>query len=125
MTPKFQSLNLALSHVPAIFRKLWSVKLRILFILTLSQTCPCLQYKSNINTLGKKEIARNEQFLLSSHRFLPICANFNFSGTLVLSIVISSNFNSSQILSPGKWLSSGKLFRCLQCSWNYLYIFES
>ena len=36
-------------------------------ILTLSQTSPgftCLQYQSFENTVGKGEIARNEQFLL-------------------------------------------------------------
>ena len=31
----------------------------------------CLQYKSFENSVGKGEIARNEQFLLFPHRFLP------------------------------------------------------
>ena len=40
--------------------------------LTLSQTSPvfmCLHFKSGENTVGKAEIARNEQFLLFSHCF--------------------------------------------------------
>ena len=40
--------------------------------LTLSQTSPCLQYKSFENTVGKGEIARNEQFLLFPLCFLPV-----------------------------------------------------
>ena len=43
--------------------------------LTLSQTSPdfkCLRYKSFENTVGKGEIARNEQFLLFPQCFLPI-----------------------------------------------------
>ena len=32
----------------------------------------CLQYKSFENTVGKGKIARNEQFLLFPHCFLPI-----------------------------------------------------
>ena len=39
--------------------------------LTLSQTSPGLQYKSFENTLGKGEIARNEQFLLFPQCFVP------------------------------------------------------
>ena len=42
--------------------------------LTLSQTSPdfmCLQYKSFENTVGKGEIAHNEQFLLFPPCFLP------------------------------------------------------
>ena len=42
--------------------------------LTLSKPSPgfkCLQYKSFENTVGKEEIARNEQFLLSPQCFLP------------------------------------------------------
>ena len=36
----------------------------------------CLQYKSFENTVGKGEIARNEQFLLIPQCFLPILDNF-------------------------------------------------
>ena len=36
----------------------------------------CLQDKSFENTVGKGEIARNEQFLLFPHCFLPICQTF-------------------------------------------------
>ena len=44
-------------------------------VLTLSQTSPgfySLQYKSFENTVGKGEIARNEQFLLFPQCFSPI-----------------------------------------------------
>ena len=44
-----------------------------MYALTLSQTSPsfqCLQYKSFENTVGKGEIARNEQFLLFPQCFL-------------------------------------------------------
>ena len=44
--------------------------------LTLSQTLSlvftCLQYKSFENTVGKGEIAHNEQFLLFPQCFLPV-----------------------------------------------------
>ena len=58
--------------------------------LTLSQTNPyffiCLQYMSIDNTVGKVEIARNEQFLLFPHCFLPFLENFlSFSSNLKLS----------------------------------------
>ena len=36
----------------------------------------CLQYKPIENTVGKGEIARNEQFLLFPQCFLPICRTF-------------------------------------------------
>ena len=36
----------------------------------------CLQYKSFENTVGKGEIARNEQFLLFPQCFLPISRTF-------------------------------------------------
>ena len=36
----------------------------------------CLQYKSCENTVGKGEIARNEQFLLYPQRFLPVRRTF-------------------------------------------------
>ena len=36
-----------------------------------SLTCTCLQYKSFENTVGKAEIALNEQFLLFLQCFLP------------------------------------------------------
>ena len=49
------------------------------FFLTPSQTnlvFTCLQNKSIENTVGKGEIARNEQFLLFPQRFLPIWKPF-------------------------------------------------
>ena len=36
----------------------------------------CLQYKSFENSVGKEEIARNEQFLLFTQSFLPISRTF-------------------------------------------------
>ena len=36
----------------------------------------CLQNKSFENTVGKEEIAHNEQFLLLPQRFLPFCRSF-------------------------------------------------
>ena len=36
----------------------------------------CLQYKSFENTVGKGEIARNEQFLLFPQCFLPVWRTF-------------------------------------------------
>ena len=49
--------------------------LSIIYQLTFSQKSPgfaCLQYKSFENTVGKGEIARNEQFLLFPQCFLPV-----------------------------------------------------
>ena len=46
---------------------------------TLSQTSPgfsYLQYKTFENTVGKREIAYNEQFLLFPQCFLPVCRTF-------------------------------------------------
>ena len=48
--------------------------------LTLSQTSPvftCLRYKPFENTVGKGEIARNEQFLLFPQCFLPVWRTFS------------------------------------------------
>ena len=36
----------------------------------------CLHYKSFKNTVGKEEIARNEQFLLLSQCFIPFWKTF-------------------------------------------------
>ena len=36
----------------------------------------CLQYKSFENTVGKGDIARNEQYLLSPQCFLPVWKTF-------------------------------------------------
>ena len=57
----------------------------IIIQIWLFSTCPfpkqtlvftCLQYKSFENTVGKGEIARNEQFPLFQQCFLPICRTF-------------------------------------------------
>ena len=44
--------------------------------LTLSQTSPGLQYRSFENTVGKGEIARDEQFLLFPQCFLTVRRTF-------------------------------------------------
>ena len=52
----------------------------LMMFLTLSQTSPgftCLQYKSFENTMGKGEIARNEQFLLFPQCFLLTWRTFS------------------------------------------------
>ena len=57
----------------------YSCRNRLPGLLTLSQTSlvfTCLQYKSFENTVGKGEIARNEQFLLFPQCFLPFRATF-------------------------------------------------
>ena len=62
----------------------------------------CLQYKSFENTVGKGEIARNEQFLLfpvfSTHleNFLPFSSNLN------LLSADSFNLEESKICHLGK-----------------------
>ena len=84
---------------PTILEKIWSVVLQIFVYLEVFETkttpdrlkcfvaspepCPkqalgftCLQYKSFENTVGKGEIARNEQFLLFPHCFLPVWWTF-------------------------------------------------
>ena len=38
--------------------------------------CTCLQYNSFENTVGKGEIAHNEQFLLFPQCFLPVLGAF-------------------------------------------------
>ena len=65
----------------------------------------CLQYKSFENTVGKEEIARNEQFLLFPQCFLPIWMNFlPFSSNLKLSSANSFSLDQSKILSSGNGL---------------------
>ena len=73
--------------------------------LTLSQTNPffmCLQYKSLENTVGKEEIACNEQFLL-----LPVFFNFSegfspCSSNLKFSSANSFSLEDSKICCLGK-----------------------
>ena len=63
----------------------------------------CLQHKSNENTMGKGEIARNEQFLL-----FPQCSSTHlenslpFSSNLKLSSAISFSLVESKICRSGK-----------------------
>ena len=59
----------------------------------------CLQYKSFENTVGKGEIARNEQFLF----FLLYLDNFlPFSSNLELSSANSFSLEGSKICCLGK-----------------------
>ena len=61
----------------------------------------CLQYKSSENTMGKGEIAHNEQFLLFSHCFLDFRQIYNCH--LLLTLL---SLKESKICRLGK----GKLF---------------
>ena len=73
----------------------------------------CLQYKSFKNTVGKGEIARNEQFLLFPQHFLffPISMDFQpFSSNLKL---LSANSFS---LKESKTCRLGKVMRSSSCS---------
>ena len=74
---------------------------RHLFPLTFSQALvfACLQYKSFENTVGKEEIARNEQFLLFPQYFLSVgrtffrfCQISNFCRLQTLSVWKSLKF---------------------------------
>ena len=65
----------------------------------------CLQHKSFENTVGKGEIARNDQFLLFPQCFLPVLKNFQlFSSNLRLSSANSFSLEESKILSSGNGL---------------------
>ena len=76
--------------------------------LTLSQTSPglweqCLQNKSFENTVGKGEIARNEQFLLFPTVFSTHLENFvPFLSNLKLLSAHSFNLEESKIYCLGK-----------------------
>ena len=74
--------------------------------LTLSETSlvfTCSQYKSFENTVGKGEIARNEQFLLFPQCFLPDWITFcHFHYNLQLSSANSFNLEKSKICCLGK-----------------------
>ena len=62
----------------------------------------CLQYKSVENTVGKEEIARNEQFLLFPQCFLPDWRIFlPFSSNLKLSSANSFSLEESKICPLG------------------------
>ena len=65
--------------------------------------CTCLQYKSFENTVGKEEIARNEQFLLFPQCFLPIWRTFcEFHQILKLSSANYVSLEESKICRLGK-----------------------
>ena len=86
--------------------KVSSVYMHSTFSLTLSQTSPdfftCLQHKSFENTVGKGEIARNEQFLLFPQCFLPFKKILPFSLNLKLSFANSFSLEESKICRLGK-----------------------
>ena len=73
--------NFFFSH--SVFKRLASQKRQKVSLcgngLTLSQTSPgmCLQYKSFENTVGKGEVAHNEQFLLFPQCFLLFWKTFS------------------------------------------------
>ena len=63
----------------------------------------CLLYKSFENTMGKGEIAGNQQFLLFPQCFLPIWINFlPFSSNLKLLSPNSFRLKQSEICCFGK-----------------------
>ena len=74
--------------------------------LTLSQTSlvfTCLQYKSFENTVGKGEIARNEQFLFFPTVFSTLLEDFlPFSSNLKLLSANSFSLGESEICRLGK-----------------------
>ena len=74
----------------------------------------CLKYKSFKKTVGKGEIARNEQFLLFSQCFLPVWRTFHvpFSSNLELSSVNSLSLEKFKICRLEKSYKkvSGQLF---------------
>ena len=63
----------------------------------------CLQYNSFENTVGKREIAHIEQFLLYPQCFLPVWrAFFHFNQILKLSTAVSFALEESKICHLGK-----------------------
>ena len=66
-------------------------------VLTQSHTMTPLGNKPIENTVGKGEIARNEQFLLFSQCFLPVWITLQFSSNLKLSPANSFSLEESKI----------------------------
>ena len=63
----------------------------------------CLQYKPFENTVGKGEIAQNEQFLLFPQCFLPVSRTFfPFLSNLKMSSANSFSLEESKIYRLGK-----------------------
>ena len=62
----------------------------------------CLKYKSFKNTVGKREIAHNEQFLLFLQYFLPVGRTLPFSSNLKLSAANAFSLKESKICCLGK-----------------------
>ena len=62
----------------------------------------CLLYKSFENTVGKGDIARNEQCLLFPQRFLPSWTTFSILLNLKLSFANSFSLEGSKICCLGK-----------------------
>ena len=76
------------------YKTLWEKEKLLVTVFT------CLQYNSFENTVGKGEIARNEQFLLFPHCFPPFIENF---------LAVSSN---SKLLSENSFsLEESKICR--------------
>ena len=67
-------------HEAVLFAKPWSISNGInhdiIHLTKQALVFTCLQYKSSENTVGKGEIARNEQFLLFPQCFPPVWKAF-------------------------------------------------
>ena len=90
----------------AFSRNIRLTRVKLVVILNLSQIIPgftCLQNKSFENTVGKGEIARNEQFRLFPQCFLPVWRTFwSLSSNLKLSSADSFSLEESKICCLGK-----------------------
>ena len=75
-------------------------------------------YTSFENTVGKGELARNEQFLLFPQCFLPVC--ITFSSNLEPLSANSFSLEGSRICRLGKGYSSPLVFLTL-----HRYIFDT
>ena len=88
-----------------------------------AQVFTSLLYKSFENTVGKEEIARNEQFLLFSQCFLPCLKNFPpCSSNLKESSANSFSLEGLNFLSFGKELRPVFYIACIACKANLFYI---
>ena len=94
----FKALNPASVYSQDLDRHFYRVSL--FFIQTLFFMC--LQYKSLKNTVGKGEIALNEQFLLFPTEFSTFLESFPpFSSNLKLSTVLSLSSEEAKICYLG------------------------
>ena len=82
----------SISNYMYIFQRVFYVRVLKAWdrVLTLSQTSPDVYYKSFENTVGKGEIARNEQFLFFPQCFLPFSTLSKNCQSFLLSFKLSS-----------------------------------